>query len=192
MLCPTLWLYGLQPTRLLCPWDSRGKNTGVGCHALLLGIFPTQGSNPHLLRLLHWQVGSLLPIWEAHKQICPINPFLCLREEIWGHLDHKVVGKSLGWRGLEKPGSSSRDHRERRKVRVRCGQHHWCSKLCGLQYFFYRILFFLLISRSKKLTERLVHPSSCQIIASYFWNAKWVFCCHFLPNPPSDLNFLLF
>ena len=31
---------GLQPTRLLCPWDSPGKSTGVGCHALLQGIFP--------------------------------------------------------------------------------------------------------------------------------------------------------
>ena len=37
--------YGLRPTRILCPWDSPGKNTGVGCHALLQGIFPTQGSN---------------------------------------------------------------------------------------------------------------------------------------------------
>ena len=35
------------------------KNTGVGCHFLLQGIFPTQGSKPHLLHLLHWQVGSL-------------------------------------------------------------------------------------------------------------------------------------
>ena len=41
---------GLQPTRLLCPWDSPGKNTGVGCHFLLQGIFLTQGSN---LGLLH-------------------------------------------------------------------------------------------------------------------------------------------
>ena len=32
----------LQPAKLLCPWDSPGKNTGVGCHALLQGIFPTQ------------------------------------------------------------------------------------------------------------------------------------------------------
>ena len=39
----------LLPTRLLCPWDSPGKNTGVGCHALLQRIFPTQGSNPGLL-----------------------------------------------------------------------------------------------------------------------------------------------
>jgi len=43
------------PARLLCPWDSPGKNTGVGCHFLLQGIFPTQGSN---LCLLHWQPGS--------------------------------------------------------------------------------------------------------------------------------------
>ena len=32
-------------TRLLCPWDSPGKNTGVGCHFLPQGIFPVQGSN---------------------------------------------------------------------------------------------------------------------------------------------------
>ena len=39
---------GLQPTRVLCPWDSLDKNTGVGCRAFLQGIFPTQGSNPGL------------------------------------------------------------------------------------------------------------------------------------------------
>ena len=42
--------------------DSAGKNSGVGCHALLQGIFPTQGSNPHLCCFLHWQVGAT---WEA-------------------------------------------------------------------------------------------------------------------------------
>ena len=41
--------YRLPSTRLLCPWDSPGKNTGEGCHALLQGIFPTQGLNQHLL-----------------------------------------------------------------------------------------------------------------------------------------------
>ena len=40
--------YGLWPNRLLCPRDSPGKNTEVSCHALLQGIFPTQGSNPGL------------------------------------------------------------------------------------------------------------------------------------------------
>ena len=39
----------LWPTKLLCPWNSPGKNTGKGNHSLLQGIFPTQGSNPGLL-----------------------------------------------------------------------------------------------------------------------------------------------
>ena len=34
---------------LFCPWDSPGKNIGVGCRALLQGIFLTQGSKPHLV-----------------------------------------------------------------------------------------------------------------------------------------------
>ena len=45
--------HGLQPARLLCPWDFPGKHTEVACHFLLQGIFPTQGSNGHLLHLLH-------------------------------------------------------------------------------------------------------------------------------------------
>ena len=52
--------YGLQAARLLCPWDSSGKNSGVGCQALLQGIFPSQGSNSCLLCILHWQLVSLL------------------------------------------------------------------------------------------------------------------------------------
>ena len=57
--CPTLY----DPTDCCLPGssvhgDSPGKNTGVCCHALLQGIFPTQGSNLHLLCLLHWQEGS--------------------------------------------------------------------------------------------------------------------------------------
>ena len=35
LLRPTLWLQGLQPTRLFCEWNFSGKNTGVGCHFLL-------------------------------------------------------------------------------------------------------------------------------------------------------------
>ena len=50
MLCLTLFRpYGLQPARLLCPWDFSAKNTVMGCHAHLQGIFPTQGLNPYLL-----------------------------------------------------------------------------------------------------------------------------------------------
>ena len=55
-LFATLWTVAHQ-----APYsrDSPGKNIGVGCHALLQGIFLTQGSNPHLLGLLHWQMDSL-------------------------------------------------------------------------------------------------------------------------------------
>ena len=49
----------LEPARLLCPWDFPGKDTGVGCLFFPQGIFPTQGSNPHLLGFLHWQTDSL-------------------------------------------------------------------------------------------------------------------------------------
>ena len=49
---------GLWPTRLLCPWDSPGKNTGVGYHFLLQGIFLTQRLNLHPL---HW--GCILYHW---------------------------------------------------------------------------------------------------------------------------------
>ena len=52
----SLWPYGLQHARLLCPWNSPNKNTGVDCHFLLQEIFLTQGSNLHLL---HWQAESL-------------------------------------------------------------------------------------------------------------------------------------
>ena len=65
----SLWphgLYRLYPARILCPWNSPGKNTGVGCHFLLQGIFLTQGSNPGLLhsrqilyRLNHQGISSM-------------------------------------------------------------------------------------------------------------------------------------
>ena len=45
----SLWPYGLQPARLLCPQDSLGKNIGGGCFFLLQGSFSTQGSNSSLL-----------------------------------------------------------------------------------------------------------------------------------------------
>ena len=55
---PSLQPHGLQPTRLLCPWDFPGKNTGVGCHSLLQGIFLTQDPGDPGSPAL--QTGSLL------------------------------------------------------------------------------------------------------------------------------------
>ena len=71
VLSNSLWPRGLWPTRILCPWDFSGKNTGVGCPFLLQGIFLTQGLNP---RALFWQVDSLprSHLGSLHENsICP-------------------------------------------------------------------------------------------------------------------------
>ena len=97
VLSNSLQPHGLQPTRLLGPWNSPGKNTGIGCHSLLQGIFPTQGMNPGLLHC-RWILYHL-----RHQGSLDIN--LSLRKKtngsgIWsffhllqkrpglGHLDH--------------------------------------------------------------------------------------------------------
>ena len=76
-VCPTLW--AVYPTRLLCPWDSPGKNTGVGCHFLLQGIFLTQGSNPGLLHcrqilLPSEPPGNLMGYQKCQKLAVPEKP----------------------------------------------------------------------------------------------------------------------
>ena len=62
----SLWSHGLYPTRVLCPWNSPGMNTGVGCHSLLQRIFLTQGSN---LGFPHKQADSLLSE-PPRKHVC--------------------------------------------------------------------------------------------------------------------------
>ena len=75
LISDSLRPHGLQPTRLLCPWDSPGKNTGMGCHAHFQGIFPTQESKLHVSCLLHCQPSSLplAPPWKpsAHLGLLP-------------------------------------------------------------------------------------------------------------------------
>ena len=90
---------------LLCPWDSPGMSTRVGCHALPQGIFLTQGLNPCLLCLLHWQVGSL-PLAPTRKpqescDSCPNHYCLSLLSGTWGRP-----------MGFCKPASPPRHHPE--------------------------------------------------------------------------------
>ena len=69
-LCPTLCdSMDYIPPCFSVHEDSPGKNTGVGCHALLQGVFPNQRLNPRLLRLLHWQ-GDSLPLVPSAKRTC--------------------------------------------------------------------------------------------------------------------------
>ena len=92
--------HGPQPTRVLCPWDFPGKNTGVGCHALLQGIFLTQGSNPHLFCLPHWQADSL-PLAP------PGEPYLGYTEQLKSRDENEEqkVGKLCGHLLLLRTGS---------------------------------------------------------------------------------------
>ena len=104
----SLWPRGLQPVRLLCPWNSPGKNTAMGCHFLLQGIFPPEESNLHLL---HWQVNSLpliphgisLGTIYIHMCMCTyICIYICVcwvlvaSGRLW-HLDSLVVVHRLSY-----------------------------------------------------------------------------------------------
>ena len=103
----SLQLHGLWPSRLLCPWDSPGKSTGVGCYFLLQGIFPTQESNPGFLHcrqmlypLSHLIAGRCFTLWatreaqgallntgsnisslDLHSRPCKVFPLSCCSTE---------------------------------------------------------------------------------------------------------------
>ena len=89
------WLFATPWTiacRLLCPWDFPGENTRAGCHFLLQGIFPTQGSNLLLLSLLHWQANSL----PLHRLESPV--FLCLHNyQLEFPFSSGLTGKQQQW-----------------------------------------------------------------------------------------------
>ena len=80
---------GLWPTRLLCPWDSPGKDTGVGCHLLLRGILPTQGSN-----LLHWQVSSLPLSHLGSQPSLLLDKFIFFLLGYWICLSRSIQGET--------------------------------------------------------------------------------------------------
>ena len=70
-LCPTFCdAMDCSPPRLLCPWDSPGKNIGVGCYALLQGIFPTQESK--LLRIMSPAVAGKFFLPLVSLRICEV------------------------------------------------------------------------------------------------------------------------
>ena len=84
--------HGLQSARLLCSWDPPGKNTRAGCHFLLQGIFPTQGSNPHLLHFLHWQADSLpLTHLESIYMYTHMYMYVCITESLFCTLETSTI-----------------------------------------------------------------------------------------------------
>ena len=95
--------------------NSSVKKTGVGCHALLQVIFPTQGSNPCFLCLPHWQVGSL-PLVKSGKSIwvSKSTVILCLvLMKSWLIGKDPDAGRAWGW---EEKGMTEDEV---------AGWHHW-------------------------------------------------------------------
>ena len=81
--------HGLEPTRLLCPGNSPGKNTGVGYHFLLQEIFPTQGSNQYLFisPALTGGFFTTSATWEApNMYMDKSNTFNFKKQNAYAHL----------------------------------------------------------------------------------------------------------
>ena len=90
VVCDSLWSRGLQTARLLSPWNSPDKNTGVGSHSLLQGVFPTQGSNP-----VSCIAGRFFTVWVTREAQCYIRSAFMLR---WGLIKwtwHWCKGKKM-------------------------------------------------------------------------------------------------
>ena len=101
--------HGLQPARLLCPWNVPGKNSEVGCHFFPQGIFPTQGLNLQsrvscIVRqvLYHWTTWEALGWWwfgreaQEGEDICMwIAGSLCCAAELTQHCKAIILNKKL-------------------------------------------------------------------------------------------------
>ena len=110
----SLWFCELKPTRLLCPWDFSGKNTGVGCHFLLqdLTYIWTKVPTELLSSILHYIfLKSMLPYFitlSFHVQQFGIElfpHFLCFKGRacrIVRELDHKESWAPKKWWSLLK------------------------------------------------------------------------------------------
>ena len=115
----------IDPSTLLCPWNSSGKNTGVSCYFLLQEIFPTQWLNPSLLHCR-----QILYLWSHASQIqkkrtMSFSLWITLgwgilkdiRQSHWHQRDFendhrnqmKANPESLGWRGAFSSSSSCKE-----------------------------------------------------------------------------------
>ena len=89
--------HGPQSARLLCPGDSPGTHTGVGCPALLQGILPTQEVKLPLSSVLHGQEGSLPPVRTGKPKIPTL--LYWRRPWCWEALGAGGEGDDRGWDG---------------------------------------------------------------------------------------------
>ena len=112
VLSPSRRPHGLKPTRFLCPWGSPGKNTGVGSHSPLQGIFLTKGLNlglPHCRQILdhvsHQGIVSVLKPFGKFLFVCLFVCFqflycFCLISSLYGGIQGKCIRRGRGWNGF--------------------------------------------------------------------------------------------
>ena len=87
--CPTLWSHKRQPTRLLHPWDSPGKSTGVGCHC---------HANKHKSQLRKDLAWTLNRLWDLRLS-ASLNKVRATEDEMAGwhhHFNGRELGQTLG------------------------------------------------------------------------------------------------
>ena len=88
----SLWPHGLQPARLLCPWNSPGKNTGVGSCSFLRGIFPTQELKPGLLYcrwfFTIWATRQATKTWQPNSVLGSYSVACSPVAILWSALSH--------------------------------------------------------------------------------------------------------
>ena len=95
---------GLQLTRILCPWDFPGKNTGVCCHFLLQGIFLTQKLKSWFL---HWQA-DYLPLTHQGN---PVEYYSLIKM-------NKIVSLFERWMDLESVIQRWKSEREKQRLKI--------------------------------------------------------------------------
>ena len=115
-----VWFFATLGTECpwhLCPWNFSDKNTAVGCRFLFQGIFPTQGSNPYLLHLLH--TGKLFTAWTIGEALSHnIKPALKYSfRKYWAFILFQVLSYwQRFWKKRTDQGPASRCLYPRRKI----------------------------------------------------------------------------
>ena len=97
--------HGLQPTRLLCPWDSPGKGTGVGCHFLLhlqtMEYYSAIKTSQLMMHATTWMnpKNMLSERSQIQKITCCLTPFIwCVQQNKSVETENKcVVAWGWGW-----------------------------------------------------------------------------------------------
>ena len=134
--------HGLWSTRLLGPWDFPGMNTGVGCHFLLQGIFPTQGSNPglpHCRQTLYHLSYQGSPILVGSAIICqPLPQYL----KIFNIAKYPKYLLQLGFLPLEKPVENRKGFEEEGAWEVERPKMHEFSELFVLSLIMLSLIHF--------------------------------------------------